>query len=164
MKGYVMKKMKRQRGAGLIEVLVAVLVLGVGVLGVAALQSVALKNSGSSASSTNATIQVYAMLDILRTLDRTQLCKDPGSISTASKDYVTAPGGNPAMGSRDAWLNGLRATVAPDAQGKIDCRNCPTSASGTEVPTCTVGVRWDDSRAGGKNDQDNQEVEASSQI
>src|SRR3546814_19531254 len=57
---------KSQQGISLIEVMVSVLILDIGVLGVAALPTVALKNSGGSASRKQAAIQTYSMLDIHR--------------------------------------------------------------------------------------------------
>jgi len=137
----------RQHGAGLLEVLVAVLVLGIGVLGIAALQSIALKNAGSSASTTNATIQVYAALDMLRAID-------PKDIEGATYhfDYRSSTSG--AVGSVEGWLKSLKDTVAHDAQGKIQC-------TGSNPVTCTVGVQWDDTRSGGSATQS---VEASSQL
>src|SRR3546814_3072321 len=57
---------KSQQGISLTEVMVSVLILAIGVLGVAALQTVALKNSGGSASRTQAAIQIYSMMDIIR--------------------------------------------------------------------------------------------------
>jgi len=53
-------------GAGLLEVLVAVLILGIGLLGVAATQSVALKASQVSTMRSQAIIEGYGMLDAIR--------------------------------------------------------------------------------------------------
>jgi len=137
----------RQRGAGLLEVLVAVLVLGIGVLGIAALQSIALKNAGSSASTTNATIQAYAALDMLRATDPKELTE-----ATYKFDYRSSSSGE--VGTVNGWLKSLKATVAPDAQGKIQC-------TGSNPVTCTVGVQWDDTRSGGNAAQS---VEVASQL
>src|SRR3546814_20124972 len=57
---------KSQQSISLTEVMVSVLILAIGVLGVAALQPVALKNSGGSASRTQAAIQISSMMDIIR--------------------------------------------------------------------------------------------------
>ena len=58
-----------QRGVGLIEVMVAVLILGVGLLGIAAMQTTALRNSQSSLERSQAVMQTYAILDAMRAKD-----------------------------------------------------------------------------------------------
>lgn len=122
-----------QQGIGLIEVMVAVLVLAIGVLGIAAMQAVTLKNSGSSASRTQAAIQIYSMLDIIRA-NRTNL----GSYNT---NVYTAGDGTGTPGTMMGWLDGLKTTVAPDAKGQVVCI--------TGTMTCSVGVQWSDERATG---------------
>lgn len=59
---------RTQKGISLIEVLVAVLILGVGLLGLAGLQANALRNTQSAYLSTEASILAYDFLDQARAL------------------------------------------------------------------------------------------------
>ena len=113
--------------------MVAMLVLAIGLLGIAALQAITLKNSGSSAARTQASIQIYSMMDIVRA-DRT-------NIGTYNTNIYIAGDGTGADGSMMGWLDGLKTTVAPDAKGRVVCN------AGTMM--CTVGVQWSDARATG---------------
>ncbi len=56
-----------QAGVGLIEVLVAVAVLSIGLLGVGAMQGVSLRNNNNAYFRTQATITAYQILDEIRT-------------------------------------------------------------------------------------------------
>ena len=122
-----------QLGVGLIEVMIAVLVLAIGMLGLAALQAVTLKNTGSSASRTQATIQVYSMMDIVRA--------DRSNIGTYNTNIFTDGDGSGTPGTMAGWLDGLKTTVAPDAKGRVVCD--------ANTMTCSVGVQWSDARATG---------------
>lgn len=124
---------RNQRGVGLLEVMVAVLILAVGMLGVAAMQAITLKNTGSSAIRTQAVYQIYSMMDIIRA-DRANL----GSYNT--NIFVDGQGGG-APGTMAGWLDGLKTNVAPDSVGRVICV--------ADTMTCTVGVRWGDDRATG---------------
>lgn len=126
---------KTQAGVGLIEVLIAVLVLAIGMLGIAALQAVTLRNSGSSATRTQASIQVYSMFDIIRG-NRTNIT------GFNTNTYQTGDGRGDA-GTMQGWLDSLQTTVAPDAEGKVICM--------VDTEICEVGVRWNDERATGGN-------------
>ncbi|MFT3669123.1 MAG: type IV pilus modification protein PilV [Pseudoxanthomonas sp.] len=130
----------RQRGVSLIEVMVAVLVLAIGVLGIAALQALTLKNTMGSASRTQASIQVYSMMDIIRA-DRANLGGYNTNVYTEGDD-------SGAPGTLMGWLDGLKTTVAPDAAGRVICN--------ADTMTCSVGVRWTDRNGsgGGCPDQD----------
>ena len=57
---------RRQAGATLIEVLVSVVVLAIGLLGAAGLQSSALRNNESSYERTQMTVLAQGMLDAMR--------------------------------------------------------------------------------------------------
>ncbi|WP_133478300.1 type IV pilus modification protein PilV [Cognatilysobacter segetis] len=123
----------RQRGVGLIEVMIAVLVLAIGLLGIAALQAITLKNTGSSASRTQAAIQIYSMMDIIRA--------DRANLGTYNTNIYTAGDGSGAPGTMMGWLDSLKTTVAPDAKGRVVCQ--------AGNMTCSVGVQWSDTRATG---------------
>lgn len=66
MKHPLFSKIATQRGTTLIEVLVAVLILSVGLLGVAALQAVSLTNNNNSYLRAQATGYTYEYLDRIR--------------------------------------------------------------------------------------------------
>src|SRR3546814_9617747 len=113
--------------------MVSVLILAIGVLGVAALQTVALKNSGGSASRTQAAIQIYSMMDIIRA--------NRANIGIYNTNIYTEGDGTGADGTMMGWLDGLQATVAPDAKGRGVCI--------ADTLTCSVGVQGRGERAPG---------------
>lgn len=59
-------KRNSMAGVGLVEVMISVLVLGVGMLGIAAMQATALRNSQSSLERSQAVIQAYTIFDAMR--------------------------------------------------------------------------------------------------
>lgn len=61
--------LSRQRGIGLIEVLVSLLVLSIGVLGLAAMQATGLKQSRQAFYHTQATVLAYDLIDRMRAND-----------------------------------------------------------------------------------------------
>lgn len=145
----------KQRGVGLIEVLIAVLILAVGMLGIAALQTITLRNVGTSAERTQAVFQTYAMLDTMRAQRATAVA---GSFNTGADYKCSASNSMGTPGSLDGWLDDLKQTVAPTACGRIDC----TTATG--VTTCIVGVKWSEERATGAVTQPPPPVETTSRL
>ena len=146
--GRDMNRMGRnQRGAGLIEVLVAVLVMAIGLLGIAALQAVTLRNTGGAAERSQAVFQSYSMLDILRADKDNAASYNTSGFECSSNSEAPASGdGTTSSGSDalvEAWLDTLQATVAPSACGMIQC----VVASGNT--DCTITTRWDASRSSG---------------
>lgn len=131
-----MRKYKRhQAGFTLVEVLVALLIVSIGLLGIAAMQSLALRNTGSSMERSQAVIQTYSYLDVLRAN------RDRAVISELDMNMVcdaeNLPGS--AIEQRN-WINQLQETLGPDSCGKVECL-----AGGK----CTITVQWDDTRATG---------------
>ncbi|MGK0674475.1 MAG: type IV pilus modification protein PilV [Halothiobacillaceae bacterium] len=124
-----------QHGVGLIEVLVAVLVLSIGLLGIAALQSNALKNSQSSLARSQAVMLSYFMLDAMR-VNRAEAVN--GRYNLGKTCTVVADAGNLISHDQRMWLQAIKDLLGdyPTSCGEIDCR-------GTE---CTIRIYWDDSR------------------
>jgi type IV pilus assembly protein PilV len=127
-----------QRGVGMIEVLVAVLILAIGLLGVAALQATALRNSQSAMERSQGVVHAYAIFDSMRA----------NPAAARAGDYnlamAAAPCGAPAAGTlaqndQRAWITIMQRDLGPTACGSIAC----------VADQCTVTVRWDDSRATG---------------
>lgn len=134
---------KHQGGYSLIEVMIAILILGIGLLGIAALQAMALRNNQSSIERGQAVIQSYAYLDILRAnraeaittngvLSIPSLVCDANSINAESKPLAYQ------------WMQDLQSVLGSDSCAKATC-----AASSDNAYLCTVTVQWDDSRAQG---------------
>lgn len=143
----------RQRGVGLIEVLVAVLVMAIGLLGIAALQATALRNSQSSLERSQAVVLSYAILDAMRAnpievragfYDMGMACQAPTLPRTDQPTEATL-----GRSDRNAWIGLIKSELGGSACGTIAC----AAAAGTEARDCRVTVRWDDSRGTGGSGQ-----------
>ncbi len=124
----------RQRGAGLIEVMVAVLVLAVGLLGIAGMQLVSLQNNHSAALRSQAVSLAYDVLDRMRAN------RDAAFIGSYVIDFIDpAPVGATIEALDLQEWKGMLATL-PTGAGAI------TSAVVGGRTLFTVTVQWDDSR------------------
>lgn len=120
------------RGVGLIEVLVAVLVLAIGLLGVAAMQATALRNSQSSLERSQGVMHVYGILDAMRA--NPDAARNGGY--NIGMTCAVPAAGNLVANDRRAWIATLQQNLGVTACGQIACAGA----------LCTVTVRWDDSR------------------
>jgi type IV pilus assembly protein PilV len=157
------QNVRRQGGVGLIEVLIAVLVLSIGFLGIAALQTKSLSGNNSAMMRTQANIAAYSMFDAMRA--------DRANALTGNYDGTVTVGACPtavgtlAQAQLRTWclgydpnfppstanpipstlLGGL-AAVGPAAKGTVKCFG---AAAGAVASNCRITITFDDSRADG---------------
>jgi len=122
-------KRKTQRGTTLVETLVALVVLSVGLLGIAALQMTSLRNNRGAHLRSQAQVLAYDIADRMRANRNVAL----------ANAYVVALGVTPAGGTLDALdLQDWKATLAqalPSGDGEI-----------TRVGNMfRIRIRWTDS-------------------
>jgi type IV pilus assembly protein PilV len=130
-----MSRLKQsQYGITLIEILVSIVIFAIGLLGVAALQIVGLKNTHSSSLHTQATTSATDILDRMRINRSAALAGDYDIALSASAPSVITIAGDDLRG----WKTDLIGQL-PSGDGAIDCS--------TVAGLCVVTVRWDDSRA-----------------
>ena len=133
----------RQRGFTLLEVLIALLVLSIGLLGLAGLQTIGLRSNQMANMRTTATTLVYDIIDRMR-------ANPQGVIDGDYKiDTATTPSSPPdcrssacdtsELASFDLgeWKNAI--VRLPGGTGEI------TQVAGTP-PVNTITVRWNESR------------------
>jgi type IV pilus assembly protein PilV len=133
----IIKSMSRTRGVSLIEVMVSVLILSIGLLGIAAMQATALRNTQSSMERSQAVIHSYAILDSMRAN------LNSARANLYNVDWTCAAPAETDLVTRDiaSWINsiGQAGSRLKDGCGRINCDN----------NVCTVDVRWNDSRGSG---------------
>ena len=133
-----------QAGVGMIEILVAVLVLSVGCLGIAALQARALSTNNSALARSMATVASYSILDAMRA----DLVNAVGGSynTTFTADACPAAGTSLATAQINQWCGQLGANLGATSStaGTIACN----AAAGTTTTNCTITIQFDDSRAG----------------
>lgn len=151
------RRLKLEIGATLIEILVALLILSLGVLGMGALQTRAIKGNNSSVQRSQAVMLTYAMMDAMRLDKATAAAElydtgtfDGGTGKIDAKICAVADVTGTALkdNNRRDWLTALKknmGTVADTTScGAIDC-----DTSGN----CRVQVFWDDQLSGGLGEQ-----------
>lgn len=134
-----------QQGISLIEVLITVLVLSVGLLGLAGLQLTSLRNNQSAMERSVGVVQSYSIIEAIRA--------DPDSAKTGR--FNIALDAEPSDGTfpgnaLTSWREQIKANLGDDAVGAVTCNST----------RCTVIVQWDDSRGtdGSANQQITTEV------
>jgi type IV pilus assembly protein PilV len=125
---------RRDRGFTLIEALVALLVLSIGLLGVAALQLTSLRSNHSSSLRSQATLLAYDIVDRMRANQNAAMA---GSYDIALS--ATPSGGTVAGDDLVRWKQNLTNTL-PAGRGSV-------ARTGAGAATrFTITVQWDDSR------------------
>ena len=132
-----------QRGVTLIEVMVAVLIMGISLLGIAAMQATALRNSQSSLEQGQAVAYSYSIIDAMRA-NRVVALTD-GYDTDGMVCELEAGGANRAELDLNMWIASLKGSFSADpAADETTCGqvNC-------EGNLCTITIQWDDQRASG---------------
>ncbi|MEN8206691.1 MAG: type IV pilus modification protein PilV [Pseudomonadota bacterium] len=142
---------QRQQGFTLLEVLIALLILSIGLLGLAALQTTSLRSNQMASMRTTATQMAYDISDRMRA--------NPAGV--AAGEYLLAGGATPPTGTSIAatdliaWHQAVTgASVTPGAlPGLPGGRTSITQCDGTSVPPCdgvthVITVQWDEMRTG----------------
>lgn len=134
-----------QRGVSLIEVLVTIVVLSLGLLGLAALQALGLKAGESSHYRANAAFLAQDMVDRMR-----------ANLEAARSGKYNLKMGDPAPDSdspmenvdRKQWFAAMKRAL-PDADAAIEVDKLAVGDS----YVVTVTVQWDDRRGERKADK-----------
>ena len=126
---------RKEKGFTLVEVLVALLILAIGILGFAALQVTALRGGTSSHLRSQAVLIAYDVMDRLRANRNAAIA---GDYNIADGDGVPVGDGTPPLADDDLadWYS-TYLSLLPDSEAQIIC-----DAEGL----CTVTIIWDDSR------------------
>jgi len=125
------ERRQRQAGVGLIEVLIAILVVALGVLGVARLQTSMLRSNQSALLRSQASLLAYDLSDRMRA--DIQAARD----GLYNRDFTDAlPSSGTFQDDELAeWLTRVDERL-PEGEGAV-------ATAGDSV---TISVRWDDSR------------------
>lgn len=118
--------LRRQRGVSLLEVLISIVILSVGLLGYAGLQTLSMKNNTSALHRSQATILAYDIVDRIR-------ANRPNMAS-----YNVALGAVGTYPDVISWKNNVAATL-PDGKGAV-----AIDLNGI----ATITIQWDDNRDG----------------
>ncbi|GAB57862.1 type IV pilus modification protein PilV [Rheinheimera nanhaiensis] len=120
----------RQKGVSLLEVLIAVLVLGIGLLGVAALQSSGVRNVQSAHERTVATLVAHSLSENVRA----NIAAQRLGTSRLQADYLGDCDGGGSQ--HQLWSTQLKQRLGEGA--------CLTAeVNGGQL---LINVRWDDTR------------------
>lgn len=121
-----------QGGATMIEVLVSVVIISVGLLGIAGLQLMAMRNSQGALQDSLATMYTYSILDSMRA--NVTAARD-GDYNVNEMCDAPEPDGL-VEADQAFWIDAVQEQLGPSACGTIEC---------DDDDLCTVTIEWSDS-------------------
>lgn len=131
-----MNNIRQQKGISLIEVLISLVILSIGLLGIAAVLIASLRNSQSSMEHSQAVVQAYSVLDAMRS-NKPQAIIGRYNMTSWT---CTEPSRDSREGNELAdWVSSLHNEVSTTACGRVICNSL----------NCEVAIRWSDERATG---------------
>lgn len=130
-----------QSGVGLIEVLVAVLILSIGLLGISFVQALSLTGNNSSMSRSMAVVASYSILEAMRADRANAVAGSYNQTLTGNSNCTVGTTTALAAAQLAAWCVELRNTlgIADTTTGTVAC---------DANADCTVTIQFDDSRIG----------------
>jgi type IV pilus assembly protein PilV len=130
---------KNQSGIGLIEVLIAVLILGTALLTLTSLQTRSLQFNQGAYLRSQANILAYDILDRIR-INRDKAVDYDLTMASL------APTGTTTLRDRDVadWLNAVEALL-PNGDGSIDCDS---------DNKCTINITWTEQLSSASNENE----------
>jgi type IV pilus assembly protein PilV len=140
-------------GFSLVEVMVSLIVLSVGLLGIAKMQALALSSTSSARMRSIAALEASSLASTM-SADRTywaNITTDPGVTfsngaitgkNDAALQLSTCPCTPPqiAYGDLNDWVTDLNLQL-PNAQGSVIC-NTPTAPPTPTPASCTISLNW----------------------
>ena len=126
---------RKEKGFTLVEVLVALLILTIGILGFAALQVTALRGGSSSHLRSQAVLVAYDVMDRLRANRSAAVA---GNYNLTLGNAPPVGDGTPPLADDDLadWYN-TYLSLLPESDAQIICN---------AEALCTVTIVWNDSR------------------
>ena len=139
-----------QRGVGLIEVLVAVLILSIGLLGLAGLQMRTLRDNQSALDRSVAVVETHFIADAMRAdLNTARTGGFNLGLAAATPSASTF-----ATTALHHWRTNLEAALGTGATGAVACNG----------QVCDITIQWDDSRASSGDAAEQDEGSATQQL
>ncbi len=129
-----MNIIEKQKGFSLLEILITVIIVAVGLLGLAALQITSLKANHGALQKTQATFLAYDIADRIRS-NRNEGINGNYDISLAD---IKPTGSTLPETDLNDWLTSI-ANLLPSGDGAVDCAN---------TGDCTITITWNISREG----------------
>ncbi len=133
---------RRQQGFSLIEVLVAMIVLSLGLLGLAALQINSLKFNQVAHLRSQASTLAYQMLDSMRA---SPTAAKGGSFNIALTSTIPTAGSSAASNQLKLWME--QVTTLPNGQGQVCLSATPDPATAVCAPNgdfAIITVQWNE--------------------
>lgn len=154
MRNYLLNESQhRENGFTLIEVMVALVVFSIGLLGVAGLQTAGLRTSHQSYQRTIAVTAARDMADRMRA--------NMTGMRNNAYSFTSAPGSDPGcvsaactyanIANHDAyqWYDSLNKLLPLTSLSSVSCTDVNTATTALDPGSaCIISVRWDSERKG----------------
>ena len=125
---------REEQGASMIEVLITIVVLAIGLLGLAGLQVTSIQTNYSSYYRSQASVLAYDLSDRMRS-NRAAALGGSYDLDFPTSSDSHSVSGSIAAKDKAEWLNSL-ATILPGGTGKVE----------RDDSLIIIHVQWDDTR------------------